>query len=132
MEFTNPEILPRDNAQALERFYFILQNQYADERTLLVVLGGGPEAQQLVNDAVALTGNGTFRGVVWAQKPDAIRPRVITLTLCPIVSRPDLGIPDRAFSLTVRSKIADVIKQTEPQPDNARIIQALSKAGGGC
>jgi hypothetical protein len=132
MDFANPEILPSGNAKALKRFNFILNNQNVDERTLLVVLGEGPEAQQLVNDAVALTGDGTLRGVVWAQKPDAIRPRVITLTLCPNVSRPDLGTPDRAFSLTQKNKIADVIKQTEPQPDSAGILLSLSRAGGSC
>jgi hypothetical protein len=132
MIFTNPEILPADRQAALERFQQIRQFQYADYRKLLVVLGSSSRAAQLVNDAVALTGKGNFQGVVWAKSPETIRSEVDSLPLCVYTVRPNLDAPDMAFSMNIRSKIADVITDAEAQPDVSRIMLAFANARPGC
>jgi hypothetical protein len=132
MIFTNPEILPTDRKAALERFQQIMRSQFVDYRKLLIVLGSTSRAAQLVNDAVTLTGKGNFQGVVWAKSPDIIRSEVDSLSLCLNVNRPNLDTPDMAFSMNIKSKIADVITDPEDQPDVARIMLAFASARPGC
>jgi hypothetical protein len=132
MIFTNPGILPIDRKAALERFQQIKQSQYVNYRKLLIVLGSSSRAAQLVADAVALTGKGNFQGVVWAKSPEVIRSEVDSLLLCMHVNRPNLDTPDMAFSMNIKSRIADVITDAEEQPDIARIMLAFANARPGC
>lgn len=80
----------------------------------------------MINRADKLAGDPEdWRWVVWARIPAHIAPVVAELR--DTGNRPNLDIPDLAFSTSLGDTITDVILSTEPEPDNVRVFQAYAK-----
>lgn len=122
MEFRKTTVLPLDNAQEAQRLLRQLIND--EPYVLFVVLGEGPEREQLVSKAGKFAGlEGDLKWVVWARSLEQVRPVLETLKGDSQIKNKVLTASPQAFVLSFADEFRDVIEQNEAA-NNVRVVKA--------
>ncbi|MCZ7555850.1 MAG: hypothetical protein M5R41_05550 [Bacteroidia bacterium] len=125
MEFRKTTILPTDDAELAGRMLADLV--YEQPYVLFVVLGTGPEAEDLVQRAAKLSGaESEPRWVVWIRQPVMLETQIRNFSGAERLPAA-LG-HCRAFSMSITDAIRDVMLASDGVPNLMRVLQAYFRA----
>ena len=125
MEFRKTTVLPLNDVQESQR---LLKKLINDEPfVLFVVLGDGPEREQLVSKAGKFAGtDADLKWVVWARTFNDVRPVLESLKGDGKLKNQLLTEAPQAFVLSFSDELKDVIGRNE-NVDNVRVVQAYAR-----
>jgi hypothetical protein len=125
MDLWKTTILPSDRQDLARKIFSQLVND--EPHVLMVVLGTGPDAEQLVDRASKNAGaqEGPI-WVVWARKPKHIEELLRGLQGAETLD-PDLDTI-RGLTLSFADSIVEIFPAADPVPDNLKIVTAYARA----
>jgi hypothetical protein len=126
MEFPKTKVVPSNDPIAASKLF---QQMLAEPFILLVVLGDGQSAEDLVSKASSLTGLANEpRWVIWARQPSDLSADIKQLKeSTPGLKNQIASGSVAAFTTSLKDEVCDVVLTSETA-DNARIELAYVNA----